>query len=128
MERWSLKKIARAAVPLLDKYPHDHVVQAIAQEVVAQRRGRDVDELLGEIAAELLRSRGHAAVTVATARPLSPALLGQVTAALKRRLKADTITVDAVVEPAHKGGLVAVTPIGTLRASVASRLTRLQQL
>ncbi len=126
MEKVSLKKIARATVSLLEKYPVDQVMKVVAQELVMQRRGRENEVLLEEIMKELWQTQRHAVVTVRSARELPRTTLSKVTAVLKARLGAATMTVDEVIDPAQKGGFIATTPLGTLDASVAGRLIKLR--
>ncbi len=128
MERISLKKIARAAVVLMETASPQHVMQATAALLVEQRRGRESALLMDEIAAELWRTRRQAAVTVQSARPLAAAAQEDMKRFLKTRLGADSVTIEETVDPRLRGGVVATTPLGTLDASVAGRLNHLRQL
>ena len=128
MERLSLKKIAQAAVALLETTSPQEVMRAVAALLVEQRRVREADMFVEELGAQLWRVHGHATVELRSARPLAPASLKEATAFLTTYLQATTLAVTTIVDPALKGGLVATTPLGTFDASVASRLNLLKHL
>jgi F0F1-type ATP synthase delta subunit len=128
MEYISRKKMARAVVGMLSSHSVKEVMTAAAAEVTARRWTREVDGLVQDIAVELWHKEQHALVTIKSARALPAAVLSRIEKMLKERLAAKKMSVDTVVEPTLKGGIVTVTPIGVLDVSIAGRLHQLKQL
>jgi F0F1-type ATP synthase delta subunit len=128
MQHVSRKKVAQAAVAMLDTHAPAEVVAALAQEVIERRWAADVDLLLKDMAVELLKQKRHAVVTLTSARALPEGLLTQIKQLLQERLQATTVTLDTIVDSTLAGGIVATTPKGVLDASVTGRLNQLNQL
>lgn len=125
MQRYSLKKIAAALVVLLEKHPLPMVAQVVAQELVRQRRQRDLPWLLQAIAGEWWQRRGELAATVTTARPMAAAVRKEINGLLKRLTRAKRVQMTTQVDPVLIGGWRAETSVVTIDAALQTKLASL---
>jgi F0F1-type ATP synthase delta subunit len=126
MVKASRSKIARAFVGLLDKQPAHKAIKALAQEIVDRKLSKDIDLLLNDISAELLRSRGQLDAEVFATHKLSETVLGEIKSILRKETGATSVHLHQQIEPKLHGGVIARTPELELDLSIARKLKQLE--
>jgi F0F1-type ATP synthase delta subunit len=124
MKSYSRQRLAEAAVKLLEKYPVKDVAAVLAQELAAQRRLGDVEQVLNDVGRSLL-ARGQLTAEVTSARPLSKAVIMNLTRFLKQYTHATEVQVVTRLDPRLIGGAVVRTPNMEIDMSIKQKLNEL---
>lgn len=126
MSHFTRKKFAKALVKMSDQHDLKSIAQAGAQTLVSQRRVRDLDIILKEVAEELWSARRHLEITVTTARPLAQSLKARIVELFRQR-QAQVVAVTENIDPTMLGGIKIASPLGELDASVLTQLNNLKK-
>lgn len=126
MNKLSRTSLAKAFVRLLDDHKQTDLVAALAHQLVISRRVSEADLIVKDIARELLRQKKHLELAIATAHPLSLALLKLIEEAMQQEYKAQTVSSQTRHDPLLLGGMVVETPEGSRDLSIRHKLERLQ--
>lgn len=127
MKVFSRAKLAQVFVACLEYYPLPELTKAFAVLLRQQGRLRQLEYLLADINQQLLRQKGHLVAEVTSAHHLSAATLKELKSFLGKQSGAQTVETPVKVDPALGGGIIAVTPFGTINWSIKHRLNLLRQ-
>lgn len=116
----------KALLAVLDAAGISGLTRKFIGAVAANGRSRDLVAMASAFLAELAARRGETTATVASAVPLTPAQLQQLTDALRTVLGGTKVSIDARVEPDILGGLVVKVGSRLFDSSIRSKLQRLQ--
>jgi len=126
MKKHSRKKLAQAFVGLLETHSVSSTVRALADATQREGYTRDIDFLVQDIAAELLRQRGHLEAELTTAHPLPKKNIEAVTEWLKKITDARTVHVQMKEDPSLLGGAALRMPGREIDFSIKQKLSTLK--
>ena len=127
MKKYSRKKLARAMIELLERYPRADVAQAVARELVEGRLVRELPFFMRDSASALFEKTGELTAKVSSARVLSEATRTHIGQLLKKMTGASSVWLQPTkVDPGLLGGVQIETPILEIDASVKAKLSALE--
>lgn len=124
----SRRALAKGFMSLANSTSHAHAVRALAAVMISEKRTREINLIVQEIARELFAQTKELHATITSAHPISTELKKMITALLKKRSAAASVHATYVFDPTLKGGFVAHTPQGEINASVTHQLSTLNHL
>ncbi len=116
----------KALLAVLDAAGVSGLTRKFVGAVAANGRARELPAMASAFLAELAARRGETTADVASAVPLTPAQVEQLSAALRSVLGSAKVSIDARVEPDILGGLVVKVGSRLFDSSIRSKLQRLQ--
>lgn len=127
MAKISRRRLAREVVRLLQEQPNrqKELLQQTAAYLLQTKQAGQAHLLLDDIAAELLRTKGHLSADVQTAFGLSDSSRQSVITMLKKQTGAQTVELNEHVNPSLIGGVKVRTSGQELDASIKRQLIKL---
>ncbi len=129
MIKLSRRRLVQGLVAELRKHPA-HAKQLIRQTaayLIATRRTKELDLLLRDVAVEIAHVDGHLSADVQSAVKLDANARRAIEHLLQTATGAKTVDLHEAINPELIGGVVVRTPRHELDASIATKLSRLNE-
>jgi ATP synthase F1 delta subunit len=125
VNKLSRRTIADAvAKKLLAGEPQTKVMRELAALLIDEHRLGEKDNILRDVE-YMLAENDHLVARLTSARALSDTQLHQIGGALGKHFKTKHVELQRDIDPELIGGIIISTPLGTLDASIVTRLANL---